>query len=96
MKLLFSTLIIIVFMACKAPKNTIDTYRVTKIQIEKDGKTLFIKNRKGDIYSTVISLANGNYIDVNMGDVITLEVKEILDMTPPAIISKNIKVVRME
>tara|TARA_R110002051_G_scaffold314666_1_gene391963 strand:+ start:18444 stop:18746 length:303 start_codon:yes stop_codon:yes gene_type:complete len=92
-KIVIFCFVLTTFMGCGTPQKTDETYTITKIKAEKDGQTLFLMNRHGKIYTTIISFPNGNYFEANVGDVITLEVEEILDMDPPAIISKNIKVV---
>ena len=65
---------------------------VTKIQNEKDGQTIFMKDDKGGRYTTIISPANGNWVVLNVGDRISLEAKEIMESDPAQIISRDIKV----
>lgn len=65
---------------------------ITDIRYEKDGQTLFLSDEKGGKYTTVISIPNGNYVEVKKGDRISLVAKEILEMHPALIISENIVV----
>ncbi len=68
-------------------------FSITKIEQGKDGKTLFLQDAKGTVYTTVISIPNGNYTDVEVGDRVQLEINEILeDMDPIIIVSKSLTV----
>lgn len=94
MKIIFASLIAFIFLiSCNTPKTFPNAYTITKIQPEKDGQTLFLKNDKGDVYTTIISIPNGNFIKLEEGNVITFDVQDTLKMDPPALISKNIKIV---
>lgn len=94
MKTLFASLLLFTLLiACNTQKNYPNAYTITKIQAEKDGQTLFLKNDKGEVYITIISIPNGNFIKVQEGNVITFEVQDTLKMDPPALVSKNIKIV---
>ncbi len=94
-------LVCLIFMGCLPSKNTstIGTndlemkLTITKIRNEKDGQTLFMSDDKGGDFITVISFANGNWVEVDKGDIIILEAVEILESDPAQIISKNIRVV---
>lgn len=84
---------VLIFFSCSTKEN-FSKFLITKIKPEKDGQTLFLKNDNGENFTTVISIPNGNFIEVNEGDKIRLEIKETLDkMNPPIILSKNIKVI---
>lgn len=88
-----ATIIILVFiLGCNSAKTENNIFTVSKIQQEKDGQTLFLKDSKNKVYTTVISIPNGNFIKVNEGDRIRIEIKEILETNPLIIISKKIKV----
>lgn len=65
---------------------------ITKIQNEKDGQTIFMKDDKGGRYTTIISPANGNWVELNVGDRISLEAEEIMESDSAQIISRDIKV----
>lgn len=82
--------------ACHPSKETDDIFTITKIQQEKDGQTLFLKGKGGEVYTTVISIPNGNFIEVKQGDQVKLEIEEILETDPPIIISKSISLVQLE
>lgn len=88
--LLFALLLILT--SCASKQNS--EFLIMKIRPEKDGKTLFLENNKGEVFTTIISIPNGNFIEVNQGDRISLEIKEIIKMNPPAIVSKNIQIVK--
>ena len=94
--LIASILVLTLLIACNTQKNYPNAYTITKIQAEKDGQPLFLKNDKGDLYTTIISIPNGNYIKVQEGNVITFDVQDTLQMEPPALVSKNIKIVRQQ
>ena len=94
MKTIFASLIAFALLiACNTKKNYTNSYTITKIQPEKDGQTLFLKNEKGDVYTTIISIPNGNFIKLEEGNVITFDVQDTIKMDPPALVSKNIKIV---
>jgi hypothetical protein len=65
---------------------------VTKIQNEMDGQTLFLEDDKGGQFTTIISPANGNWIDLTIGNRISLVAEEIMESHPAQIISKDIKI----
>lgn len=96
------SVIVLTFNSCgstKSNKKSIDNsermeFTITKIQNEKDGQTLFLKDDKGGQFTTVISIPNGNYVEVEKGNRISLVAKEILEMHPAIIISKDIKVLK--
>ncbi len=94
MKTLFVSLIVFTLLiSCNTPKTFPNAYTITKIQPEKDGQTLYLKNDKDDVYTTIISIPNGNFIKLEEGNVITFDVQGTIKMNPPALVSKNIKVV---
>ncbi|WP_418502026.1 hypothetical protein [Flagellimonas sp.] len=87
------TFVLLCAVACNAPKETEEIYSITGIRQEKDGKTLFLEDANGTEYTTVISIPNGNYVDVKVGDRVKLEINEVLeDMEPILIISRSVKV----
>jgi uncharacterized OB-fold protein len=87
------TFVLLCSVACNAPKETEDVYSITGVQQEKDGKTLFLEDATGTEYSTVISIPNGNYVEVKVGDRVKLEINEVLeDMEPILIISRSVEV----
>lgn len=97
MKTLFASLIVLTLLiCCNTSKTFPNAYTITKIQPEKDGQTLFLKNEKGDVYTTIISIPNGNFIKLEEGNVITFDVQDTLKMDPPALVSKNIKIVSQQ
>lgn len=65
---------------------------ITKIQDEKDGQTLFLEDNEGKQYITIISPANGNWLELNIDDRVSLISEEIMKSKPPQIISKDIKI----
>ncbi len=67
-------------------------FTVTKIQDEMDGQTIFMEDDKGGKFITIISIPNGNFVDLNIGDRISLTAEEIMESDPAQIISKDIKV----
>lgn len=79
-------------MSCNTVKKENNVFTISKIQQEKDGKTLFLKDDENKIYTTIISIPNGNYIKVNEGDKIKIDITEILDTDPAIIISNRIEV----
>lgn len=97
--LLFSLALLIA--SCNTPKagdseegqNSRMEFTVTKIQNEKDGQSIFMQDDKGGQYTTIISIPNGNWIDLTVGDRISLVATEILESHPAQIISKDIKVI---
>ncbi|MDC6385782.1 hypothetical protein D2V93_08705 [Flagellimonas taeanensis] len=79
-------------ISCNSPIDA-PIFSITKIEQGKDGKTLFLEDAKGTVYTTVISIPNGNYVDVEVGDRVQLEINEILeDMDPIIIVSKSVTV----
>lgn len=97
--LLFSLALLIA--SCNTPKagdseegqNSRMELMVTKIHNEKDGQSIFMQDDKGGQYTTIISIPNGNWIDLTIGDRISLVATEILESHPAQIISKDIKVI---
>lgn len=80
-------------LSCNTPNDKGLIFSITKIEQGKDGKTLFLEDSEGTLYTTVVSIPNGNYVDVEVGDKVRLEINEILeDMTPILIISKSVEV----
>lgn len=73
-------------------KNSRMEFTVTKIQNEMDGQTLFLKDDNGNKYTTVISIPNGNFVEVKKGNRISLIVKDLIKMKPIAIVSRDIKI----
>lgn len=92
MKILPAVVAFLLLIACHTQNNTSTVYTITKIQPEKDGQTLFLKTDQGAVYTTIISIPNGNFIKVHEGDKITMDIQDTLKMNPPAFISKNIKI----
>ncbi|HBU79620.1 MAG TPA: hypothetical protein DEF18_16100 [Muricauda sp.] len=94
---ILSFLFVTLFLgACETSKDSTDMYIITRVKAEKDGQTLFLKGKGGEVYTTVISIPNGNFIEVKEGDQVKLEVEEILDTDPPIIISKSVSLVPSE
>lgn len=89
-----------IIAGCTAPKANNHSYdkdsrmelTVTKIQNEKDGQTLFLEDEKGGRFITIISPANGNFVELKLGDKVSLVAEEIMESDPAQIISKDIKV----
>ena len=92
-KISLINLAILFIVSCKPNKENSNEFTITKIQSEKDGQTLFLKNDKGEIYTTIISFPNGNFIEVHEGDIITMDIQDTLKMNPPAFISKNLQII---
>lgn len=94
----------LLIMGCSTSKSNSKTsnnesrmeFTVTKIQNKKDGQTIFMDNNKGGQYITIISPANGNWIELNVGDKISLTAREIMESNPTQFISKDIKVLGSE
>lgn len=82
--------------ACESSRRSEQTFTITKVQPEKDGQTLFLEDRDGITYTTVISIPNGNFIKVKEGDQVQLDIEEVLDTKPPIIISKTVTLVEPE
>jgi hypothetical protein len=87
-------------MSCKSNKaRTVETdkkmtFWVLNIQNEMDGQTLTLKNEKGEKFTTIISPANGNYIELKKGDKISALVTSYLKNTEPLqLVTKNIKMI---
>lgn len=93
MKHILTTVILIFLLSCNPKKTDIPSFTITKIKNEKDGKTLFLKNENEEVYTTVISIPNGNFVNVKEGDLISFKIEDTLQMTPPALISKEIKII---
>lgn len=97
---IITVIILLTIISCRTTKNKMDKnttskmeFIINKIQNERDGQTLFLKDDKGGNYITVISPANGNFVDVKVGNRISLIAKEIMESDPAQIISKDIKVI---
>lgn len=91
------SVIVLTFNSCGSAKNKANDnkrmeFTITKIQNEKDGQTLFLKDDKNREFTTVISIPNGNFIKVETGNHISLIAREILERHPAIIISEDIKV----
>ncbi|WP_459212422.1 hypothetical protein [Aquimarina rhabdastrellae] len=82
--------IVIFTIGCSIKEKRLE-FLITKIEQEKDGQMLFLKNDKNEVFTTIISIPNGNYIEVDQGNKIALEIIEVIKMKPPIIISKNIQ-----
>lgn len=100
MKAIKLIMILFTITSCNTIKNKMNKntdprmeFIVHEIQNEKDGQTLFLKDDKGGNYTTIISPANGNFIDVEVGNRISLVAKLIMESDPAQIISKDIKVI---
>lgn len=98
--LICCTVLLLLVMACNTSKNGAQTgdkavqmeLTVSKIQDEKDGQTIFLEDDRGEKYTTIISPANGNWVELSEGDKISLVATEIMESYPAQIISKDIKV----
>lgn len=78
--------------SCTSPKDGGDRFTVTHIEPGKDGQTLFLIDAEGDEYTTVISIPNGNFVEVHKGDSVKLDIAEVLDTNPVILISKSVEV----
>lgn len=79
-------------LSCNTPNDKGLIFSITKIEQGKDGKTLFLEDSEGTLYTTVVSIPNGNYIDVEVGDKVRLEIKEIVEnMDPIILITRSIE-----
>lgn len=99
----FLSLSALLITACNAPKNNNSNHNehrmeftVSKIQNEKDGQTIFMEDDKGGRYITIISPANGNFVELNVGDKISLVAETIMESDPAQVISKDIKIIGKE
>ena len=100
MKITIISLLLTLLIGCSTTKsnsiaiqkNVIMEFTVTKIQNEMDGQTIFLKNDKKEKYKTIISPANGNFVELNVGDKISIKVESTIKSTPTQLISKNIRV----
>ena len=93
MKAAITLIIMTLFLGCKTMEET-NNYTITKIEQGKDGQTLYLKDSKNNIYTTVISIPNGNYVKVEEGNKIKLEIVKMIDTDPPIIVSKSIEVIK--
>jgi hypothetical protein len=95
----FTALILIAMFSCNITKKNIPVnkiermeFTVSKIQNEMDGQIIFLEDDKGQTFTTIISIPNGNFVELKQGDRVSLIAEEIMEMDPPQIISKKIKV----
>jgi len=94
MKIILQFVLAALLLGCNPSSGSRETYYISKISQEKDGKTLYLKDQNNNDFTTVISIPNGNYIEVNEGDTISVEIESIIETYPRIIISKNIKVLK--
>lgn len=99
-RICFLLFLAIFLVSCGASKNNNSTsnnnkmeFTVTHIKNEMDGQTISLKDDKGGDYITVISIPNGNFVDLKVGNRIQLTAEEIMESDPAQIISKDIKVI---
>lgn len=98
--ILFMTMISTIFSMCKSAKSEsemskeIGVYTIDRIQPEKDGETLYMTDEHGEPATMIISIPNGNYVEVAVGDQISVEIEAVMRSYPPQIIGKNIKVIK--
>ncbi|MBP0904297.1 hypothetical protein ACFSKN_18615 [Mariniflexile gromovii] len=79
-------------IGCNTISNNKKLFTITKIEQGKDGQTLYIRNSENKTYTTVISIPNGNFVEVIEGDRIQIDIQEIIESDPPIIISNHIMV----
>lgn len=85
-------LLLVLVISCASP-SAAPVFSITRIEQGKDGKTLVLTDADGTVYTTVVSIPKGNYVDVEVGDRVQLEINEILeDMNPIVIIATSVKV----
>lgn len=94
-KMILIGLCSIVF-SCNGPKDSGDGFTVTRIEAGKDGQTLYLRDAEGDEYTTVISIPNGNFVEVHEGDSVRLDIAEILDTDPVILVSRSVEVLGKE
>lgn len=97
-KILIIVITSLLFISCNSLKHTsaylnTNEYLVIHTKDEIDGQTVTVKDYNNKIYTTVISIANGNWVDLKVGDIISLEIEDIIKINPVHLISKNIKVI---
>lgn len=73
------------------------TLTVTKIENGKDGYMATLKNDKGNLYTTTISIPNleDNYVRLNVGDKVKIA-GEYAESDPVQIFAKKIKIIEKE
>lgn len=67
-----------------------NTYTVLNVKPEMDGATVTLSDSKGGKYQTVISIPNGNWIDLEKGDEVLVTYEEFLEMDPALMIGSKI------
>lgn len=97
-KILIIVITSLLFISCNSLKHTsvylnTNEYLIIHTKDEIDGQTVTVKDYNNKIYTTVISIANGNWVDLKVGDIISLEIEDIIKINPVHLISKNIKVI---
>ncbi|WP_308992431.1 hypothetical protein QLS71_000445 [Mariniflexile litorale] len=93
MKAVITIIIITLFLGCKTMEET-NKYTITKIEQGKDGQTLYLKDSKNNVYTTVISIPNGNFVKVEEGNKIKLEIIKMIETYPPILVSKSIEIIK--
>ena len=96
-RILIILALLTIYSCNTTPKNKTNSsnrleFTVSKIQNEKDGQTVFLKDDKNVVYTTIISPANDNFVDLEVGNRISLIAKKIMENDPAQIISTDIKV----
>lgn len=88
----------LLLFSCNSVKQTYTNLNKNEFLVihkknESDGQTVTLKDNNKKVYTTVISIANGNWVELKIGDTISLEVEDTIKMNPVHLISKNIKVI---
>jgi len=96
-KMLVFVTTLFVFFSCNTVKHNYSALRKSEFLVihskdESDGQSITLRSYNDNIYTTVLSIPNGNWVELQVGDVISLEIEDTIEMNPPHIISKNIKV----
>lgn len=97
-KILIPTITSLLFISCNSFKQTsaylnTNEYLVIHTKDEIDGQTVTVKDYNNKTHTTVISIPNGNWVDLKVGDIISLEIEDTIKINPVHLISKNIKVI---
>lgn len=66
-----------------------DVYTVVNVKNESDSATVTLSDARGGKYQTVISIANGNWIDLEKGDRVKVSYEELLEMDPALMIGSK-------
>ncbi|SDR94300.1 hypothetical protein SAMN05216503_1465 [Polaribacter sp. KT25b] len=91
------TTLLIIF-SCNTVKQNYSTlskseFLVIHTKNENDGQTITLRNNHNKIYTTTISIPNRNWVELKKGNIISMEIKDSIEMNPTLLNSKNIKII---